>query len=1046
MALPHDWQVRIDRWIDAVGARVTTPRSDVEAEFCPTMAHLSLDEARELPFKPAKVGMRWGRKWEYGWFRSRVRVPKAAAGKAVVLTLSAGHQAAESTVFIDGVAAGGLDGFHNHIDLSAIAKPGRRVEILIETYAGHGPTPGHATFLPPGQQPAEIGPRQLTFGGLRLELWNEPAYQLWIDAVTVRSLSRCVQADSLRQVKLHKGLRELSCVIDPEAGAEEFDASLPAGRKVLAPLLAARNGATAPEMHVFGHSHIDVAWLWPLAQTYRKNAHTFSTMLALMKRYPEFRFLQSQAQLYDYVKNQYPEIYARIKRAARKGQWIVDGGMWVEADTNVSGGEALIRQFLYGKRFFQDEFGVDSEICWLPDVFGYSAAMPQILAGCGIKYFSTQKIFWNLHGGTDFPYETFLWEGIGGATVLAHHHRDYNALTTPEAVTARWNNCVHKDETETFLYPFGYGDGGGGPRRDHLEHLRREADLEGMPRTKFSEPRAFFAELEKAGPPADRYVGELYLELHRGTFTSQAKTKRGNRKGELALREAELWSAIAAARTGRAYPAAGLEEAWKKILLNQFHDILPGSSITRVYEEAEALYEEVLADCAGLIAAAQADLTEGENGWTVFNSLSWPRSANVLLPVSEGRPVDGRGNPLDCQVVGRGKSRRMMVEVETPMIGGAAVRIEAGDPEPCPPGVTARTVRGGAVMENERIRLRVNARGELASLYDKDAGRELVPRGQAMNRLELYRDNPANWDAWDVDIAYKETPVRLGPAEKVAVIMAGPLEGRLAVRRKIGSSVLEQEIVLRRGSKRVDFETRMDWRERHRLLKVAFPAELKAPTLRSEVQFGHVVRPTHRNTLFERQRFEWPAQKWADMSEADGGVAVLNDCKYGYDCLDGVLRLSLLRGPVAPDPECDLGEHEFTYSVLAHGPFADGETVRAAYELNVPVSVSAGEILGGGASLLEFIAGAAPGPRQVDDAPTVVIETVKKSEDGEGTLIRLYEAVGGNAAGLVGGPFDVQAATECNMIEQPLRPLRLNRDGMLPLQFRPFEVKTVCLK
>ncbi|MHC4716812.1 MAG: glycoside hydrolase family 38 N-terminal domain-containing protein, partial [Planctomycetota bacterium] len=384
MTLSHDWQVRIDSWLEAVRARVMTPLRDVPAGFCPTMGHLSPDEALRLPFKPARAGMRWGRKWEYGWFRSRVRVPKAPPGKAVVLTLAAGRPGVESTVFVDGVAAGGLDSWHDHIDLSAAARPGRRVEVLIETYAGHGPTPCSRPFVLPGRADPDVPSRQLRFGGIRLQLWNEQAYQLWMDAATAGGLSRCVQADSLRQVKLGQGLQDVSCVVDPESPPAEFDASLAAGRKVLAPLLAARNGTTAPEMHVFGHSHIDVAWLWPLAQTYRKNAHTFSSMLALMRRYPEFRFLQSQAQLYDFLRAQYPQIYARIKRAARKGQWIADGGMWVEADTNVSGGEALIRQFLYGKRFFKDEFGVESDLCWLPDVFGYSGSLPQILRGCGI--------------------------------------------------------------------------------------------------------------------------------------------------------------------------------------------------------------------------------------------------------------------------------------------------------------------------------------------------------------------------------------------------------------------------------------------------------------------------------------------------------------------------------------------------------------------------------------------------------------------------------------------------------------------------------------
>ncbi len=1032
MPTSRDWDRRIESWCEAVSARLTRPLAELEVQFAGTLEHLSPARARRLRFRPIRPGRRWGRKWEYGWFRARPAVPKAAPGRAVVL--EAWRQTApEAIVFLNGRAAGGLGPRHRHIDLSAAGAAGRRVEILVEAYAGHGGHAGRCPFVLPGREPfAPARPPLQVFEGFALREWDERAYQLLMDVRTLVGLTRSIDGDSLRWQKLTQALRTVTTVLDPEAPEEQFQAAIAPARRLLRPLLAAGNGPTMPEMYCVGHSHIDVAWLWPLAQTFRKSAATFSTVLALMERYRELRFLQSQAQLYEFLKAQYPVIYARIKRAVRRGQWIADGGMWVEPDTNVAGGEALIRQFLYGKRFFRDEFGVDSRFCWLPDVFGYSANLPQILLGCGMQWLSTQKIFWNLHGGTTFPYENFLWQGIDGSEVRVHLHRDYNARTDPESVAARWRLCAHKEATEKMLYPFGYGDGGGGPTRDHLEHLRRQRDLEGLPRMRIAAPDELLGELERTGPPEDRYAGELYLELHRGTYTSQARTKRFNRKCELALREAEMWSAVAAEASGQAYPAAELERLWKAVLLNQFHDVLPGSSITRVYVEAEKLYADVLAGCRRLDERARRALVRGRDGWTVWNSLSWRRDALVELPSAAGRPVDADGNDLPAQVVARGRSRRLLVAVsDLPPVGGRSVRLAPGRPPRCPPGASARAVRGGAVMENEHLRLRIDARGEIADLRDKATGRRLVARGRALNRLELYRDNPVDWDAWDIDIAYTFTPVPLGPAESVRVVSAGPLEARVAVRRRLERSLLHQQIVLRAGSRRVDFETRVDWRTKHRLLKAAFPADLRAPVLRGEVQFGHVVRPTHRNTQFEQQRFEWPAQKWAALSEADCTVAVLNDCKYGCDVLDGVLRLTLLRCPVLPDPSADLGEQEFTYALLVQpGPFAGGQVVRAAYELNVPAAVTPGWCRREGEGFVEV------------SGPTAVVETVKRSEDGRATVVRLYESVGGSGAVRLRVAGAATRACDCDMLEAPLRRLPL-RNGAVTLRLRPFQVRTV---
>ena len=1032
MALTHDWQMRVDAWIQAVRARIVRPLKNLPAEFATTMDHLTPTQARRLSYRPARAPMAWGRKWEYAWFRSAGSVPKAAKGKAIVLTARLGR--VESILFISGSAAGGIDGAHAHIDLSAMGLGGKRTSFLIEAYAGHGATPTSHPFLLPGQSAVPEPPAaQQSFAGISLGEWDEGTYQLYMDVMTLKGLYDCLSETQLRRHRIAQALMDVTVALDVEAEREEFQAGVGAARKILQPLLAARNGETAPEMYAFGHSHIDVTWLWPLAQTYRKNAHTFSTQLALMKRYPEFRFLQSQAQLYDYLKAQYPDVFRRIKRAARRGQWIPDGGMWVEPDTNATGGESLIRQFLYGKRFFREEFGVDSEVCWLPDVFGFSAALPQIIRGCGMKCFSTQKIFWTQHGGTKWPFETFMWQGIDGTEVLTHLHRNYNANTDPPTIQRRWLDCLDKDTTQTFLYPFGWGDGGGGPTRDHLEYLRRSGDLEGLPRTRIASPDEYFTKLAKGGKPKNVYVGELYLELHRGTYTSQARTKQLNRQCEFALREAEMWSAFATATHGRKYPAAALESAWKKALLNQFHDILPGSSIERVYEEAEAIGEEALAEAQSMAAKARSALAGRRGGWSVWNSLSWPREILAAIPAKTGQcAVAEDGTVLPAQPVGRGAKRELLVAVpDAPAVGAAGIRLTAGKSAPVAKPVAARAARGGAVMENDLLRVRINARGEIAELYDKAAGRQLAAPGEAMNRLELYRDNPSAWGAWDIDIAYKETPVRLGRAQSVRVTAAGPLEARVTVRRRLGESILDQDIVLRRG-RRIDFETRVDWRRHNRMLKVAFPADLAAVTVRGELQFGHVIRPNHANTEFEQQRFEWPAQKWAAVSEANCGVAILNDCKYGYDFLDGVLRLTLLRAPIVPDANADIGKHEFTYAVLVHdGPFAAGDVVRAAYELNAPAEVTAGRAGGANEGFLAV------------SNPNIIVETIKRGESGKGVVVRLYESVGASTRTRLGLKLPVKRAADCDMLENPRRKLRLSGDGSVSLRFRPFEIKTI---
>jgi alpha-mannosidase len=793
-------------------------------------------------------------------------------------------------------------------------------------------------------------------------------------------------------------------------------------RERLQPLLEAENGSTVPEMFAFGHSHIDVAWLWPLAETERKMGRTMATQLALMEQYPEYVFLQSQPHLYRMCEDRYPGIYERLKEAAKRGQLVPDGGSWVEPDTNISGGESLIRQFLHGKRFYQEEFGVDSELLWLPDVFGYSGALPQIMRGCGVKYFSTQKIFWAYHGGDPFPYNTFVWEGIDGSEVYVHLHNDYNARLDATNVIERWRDRVQKDGFSTRLYPFGFGDGGGGPTRNHLEFARRLENFEGVPKVTIATPMAYFEDQMEKGWPDARYVGELYFQAHRGVYTSQAKTKAGNRKSEYALRRAEMWGVAARALTDFDFSSATLDEAWKGVLLNQFHDILPGSSIERVYEEAEALYDEVIDAADGVAADAAELLTEGDAGLTVFNDLSWERTDLVPLPDDFSGAVDSEGAALPVQTV----VDTTYTEVTAPSCGWTTIR----EGEPAETENTLKATEG--LLENAYLRLTLNDRGEITSILDKTTGLELATG--PCNAFEMYKDVPTRFDAWDIDSMYGQTPVPLEAPAEIEVLGEGPLVAAVAVRRKLNDSMMTQEIRLRRGSRRVEFETKVDWQERHKLLKVAFPVNVHANEAVHEIQFGHIARPNHRSRPFDADRFEVANHKWTALMEANRGCAVLNESKYGVNVVRDTIKLTLLKSALAPDMHADVGEQTFTYAFYAwNGAFADSDVVREAYELNLPLMVASGD--GGTRSLFAV------------DTPNVIIETVKPAEDGsDDVVVRLYESKRMATRSRLTTSLSVEDAKVTDMLEtETLEDLAVD-DGSMVLDFRPFEVKTLRLK
>ncbi|MFW6066402.1 MAG: alpha-mannosidase, partial [Planctomycetota bacterium] len=905
MALTTEWRSRIERWRKELSEHFYRRLDTVELSGYVTTEQLTPEQVNEGDFQPMPAGTAWGGKWEYGWFRTELITPDEAAGERLVFRPGL---STEAVIFVNGEPSLGLSKKRPFVTLSREAKPGERFDLLLEAYAGHGPRQCHAGPTPPWRETVPEPPEtQQTLGESDFGVWQEDVYQLHMDVETLWGIRENIDPDSLRLAEIDEGLRRFALVVDFELPTEQMLQTIREARQELRPLLECVNGSTAATMYAFGHGHLDTAWLWPLAETERKAARTVSNQLAMAEEYPGYRFLMSQPAQYHMLREKYPKLYERLLRGVADGRIIADGGMWVEADTNISGGEALIRQFIHGKRFFHDELGVDSRFLWIPDVFGYSGALPQIMVGCGVTYFATAKIFWNYYGGDPFPHNTFRWRGIDGSEVITHLFTNYNAGTDPASVIRGWRSRVQKDGTPTRLYPFGHGDGGGGPTRDHLEFLSRLENLEGVPRMKNATPTEFFEDLVSDDMPERHYVGELYYQCHRGTYTSQAKTKKGNRKSELALREAEFWGAVASATQGYRFPTDDADAAWKLVLLNQFHDILPGSSIERVYDEAEAAYEQVTGDAAGWTndaAGALVDAQDDGRSLTVFNSLNWQRRELVALPDGFDSAVDANGEPL---VVQEAQGRRL-AEVTVPACGWTTVT--AGE-SPAPRQHSAVSA-SEKLLENEHFRLELNDRGELTSIHDKDTDAELA--ADVCNRMLMYKDVPTKFDAWDIDSMYTQTPVPLGEPASVEVVSAGPLEARLRVRRRLNESDMTQDIVLRRGDSRVDFETTIEWHENHKLLKVAFPVTVHADEAVHEIQFGHVRRPTHASRPFDADRFEVCNHKWTALADQGRGCAILNDCKYGVNVAGSSINLTLLKSALAPDMHADKGTQRFTYA------------------------------------------------------------------------------------------------------------------------------------
>lgn len=1006
--LSPEWAERVDHWIRVLADEMYEPQGEITLEGFTTTEMLSTDEAEQGVYRPFARGERWGKTWEYAWFRGDIALDESVAGQTIVMDIQTGG---EATLFVNGEEFGTRRAEwvkipHHYICdqvLTRSAQSGDRFHLLLEAYAGHdfpqAPTGRCATGpVRPGDYEAadEQTLRQL-MGCSTWGVWHEDAYQLWLDVTMMRDVLHAVDDTDLWAARLEEALEQFTLLVDFEQPREHRLADYRRAREKLHPVLEAHNASVAPEFYAIGNAHLDLCWLWHYRETQRKVARTFAQQVRLMDMYPEYKFIQSQPQTYLICKELYPKLYARIQEKVRAGQWIADGSMWVEPDTNMASGEALIRQIVYGKKFYKDEFGVDCQMLWLPDTFGYSAVLPQILKGCGVKYLTTQKIFWTYNGSERFPYHYFTWQGMDGSEITSFLHMEYESDTDAATVARRWKERVQKRDMTRFLLPFGYGDGGGGPTRDHIENVLREKDLQGIPKMRMEHPQVFFEDCAKDGAPRNRYVGELYFQCHRGTYTSQASIKRGNRKSELALREAEIWSVAAQHRA--AYPAQQLEKCWKNVLLNQFHDILPGSSIARVYDEANRLYDETLQDVNGIIRRAEEALTAGE-GTSYFNSLSWPRRAIV-------RTEKGYG-----------------VATIPPM--GATSHVDTTAPaQP----VWVKAEGNGILMGNSRLTIRLNQRGEMVSCRTADG----VERVSApANVLRLYKDVPRRYDAWDIDSMYDQSPVALAQDAVIAVTEDTPWRCTVTVTRKVGQSDMIQRISLDADAMQVDFDTQIDWHETHRLLKVDFPTGIHADEAINEIQFGYVRRPTHRSRPYDADRFEVCNHRYTALCDEGRGAAVLNESKYGVSQLGDTISLTLLRAAKSPDFHADQGMHHFTYSYYVwDGAFAQSGVTRAGYELNVPVTSAHG--------IADFsLMSVKP--------DNVIVETVKAAEDSSGdTILRLYESKHASCTAELTLNLPASRVFICDMLEQVQAELPMT-GNTVSIPMRGFEVVTLRIK
>ena len=999
---------KVKKITDLLKGQIVRHRAPVgEVLYYPCEYKVSNDMPELSLFTPYDVKGKWGRKMDdHAWFYIHVTRPESMKGETMYLAVSTDKSGwdADNPQFIgyvNGEMRQGLD--VNHTDL----RLGEEDAYDVYLYAYTGP--------------------KLSSVELNVSLFtlNDAVEKLYYDLLVPRQVIEFLDTDSHAYSTTLGHLNRAVDLLDllKVPSAEFYDSVLEADAYLQEEFYGKYCREQEATTICIGHTHIDCAWLWTLAQTREKVQRSFSTVIELMKRYPEYKFMSSQALLYKDAKEEAPELYEEIKKMVTAGRWEVEGAMWVEADCNLSSGESLVRQVMYGKRFFKDEFGVNSHILWLPDVFGYSAALPQILRKSGVDWFVTSKISWNEMN--QMPYDTFRWKGIDGTEINSYfltpqnmrrnarpsNRTTYVGDTNAPMIAGTYNRYQQKNLNNEAILTYGYGDGGGGPTKEHIELMRRTAyGIPGCPNAKSEFAGDMLARLARkieGNPKLPKWQGELYLELHRGTLTGIAKNKRNNRKSEQLYQSTEWLCSMANVLADRPFPKATLHDGWETILTNQFHDIIPGSSIFEVYEDCDRDYARIRSAAEAELQGAISALLEkikADGKYVVFNPHSFNHSGIVT--------VDGNSYFV----------------ADVPAKGYKVVDLQKQE---------SRVMVDGKTVETPYYTVVFDEGYNITRLYDKKNAREVLPAGAKGNQLIVYQDNSYNWDGWEMSAYHTDKPYPVNAVSSVVTVEEGARTGIRIVRPHM-DSVITQTIWFYNDTARIDFDTNADWHERHQFLKVAFPVDVNTDHATYDIQFGTVERPTHKNTSWDAMKFEVCGHKYADLSDNGYGVSLLNDCKYGHDIHNGVMQLTLIKCATYPNPESDQGEHNFVYAIYPHaGNLCVADTVKEAYDLNLPLIACAGK--NGDGTLPESYS------LLSCNRDNGIVETVKESEDGNDLIVRMYETKNMRSAVELTFGFAPKSVSICNLMEEDEADLPVD-SNKVALTVNPFEIITLKIK
>ena len=989
-----------------------------------------------------EIDTSWDTLDSHRWLRTTITIPEEMDGKHVEMQLISGREGQwdatnpQMLFYINQQLIQGVDVNHREVTISTKAKSGDIYEIAMLIYSGS--VPGDLIFRS------------------NLITIDDQVQKFYYDfSVPVQSARVLKNSDEENCRRILKKLDVAANTVDlRKPYSETFYKALEAADELLVKEFYTTVDLASPVVSAIGHTHIDIAWLWTVEQTREKVLRSFSTVLRLMEQYPDYKFMSSQPILYQFVKEQEPEMYEIIKKRVQEGRWEVDGAMWLEADCNLTGGESLVRQIIKGEKFFEEEFGISSKSLWLPDVFGYSAALPQILKRSGIPYFMTTKIAWNQYN--QLPNDTFMWKGIDGSEVFVfmptacdfdktlglnvsftdtRNTTTYTGIINPNMTLGTFKRFQNRDLTEDTIMLFGFGDGGGGPTKEMLENAERlRYGMPGIPRIKQEFEREFFDRThDKIAklPDMPKWNGELYFEYHRGTLTSIGKNKRYNRKNEILYAQLETLASMLKNK-GVEYPKKVITRGWDVLLLNQFHDIIPGSAIEEVYVQSDKEYEEIFTNGMKTLQAIAQEgaksIQTGDHAIIVYNTQGYVRNDVIFVKgldqVEVAAITDCDGKKLPFQ---KTKDGNIVFYAEgIPKLGCKVFYYTIGEER-------KDFYEWNGEFENKFYRVVFNEQMEIVSLIEKATGKEFIQDGKKGNELVTYEDRPMNWDNWDIDVFYRKKPYYADFVSEIRILEDGEVRKTLEITKQFAESIVTQKIHLYHDIPRIDFETDADWKEHNVLLRVNFPVDVNTTKATYEIQFGNVERETTNNHSWDTAKFEACGHKWADLSEDNNGISLLNDCKYGYGIKDGNLSLTLIKAGTYPNENADIGKHHFVYSIYPHaGRWQEAETVEMAYNLNVPPVVVLQNQNEGEPAGTEFL---------ICGAKNCFIEVLKEAEDQNGTIVRIYENRNRHTRTKISLPKYVKQIYECNLMEKNERELEI-QEHVVEVVLKPYEIKT----